>query len=189
MRFLRFYVQYDQVCLCLRQVGITFFILVKGFLYHWFCTTRTNPSVRWEREGVEQKGLVKDCYDSELYSTSKLTLVHHSAKGKYRISAANLAALGDTAGDSFWNIRFIFFYEWSWTYGVWRRSGQNCKSLWNHLMFWVFLFRYPQIWSLTDFPSSNIVTYLWQQLHIQLVSRDVTYHSEKIPECKDEPKS
>lgn len=51
-----------------------------------------------------------------------------------------------------------------------------------------FLFRYPQIWSLTDFPSSNIVTYLWQQLHIQLVSRDVTYHSEKIPECKDEPK-
>lgn len=56
------------------------------------------------------------------------------------------------------------------------------------LCFGFFLFRYPQIWSLTDFPSSNIVTYLWQQLHIQLVSRDVTYHSEKIPECKDEPK-
>lgn len=42
-----------------------------------------------------------------------------------------------------------------------------------------FFFHYPQILSLTDFLSSNIVTYLWQQLLIQLISRDVTYHSEE----------
>lgn len=42
-----------------------------------------------------------------------------------------------------------------------------------------FVFPHPQLLSLSYFPSSNIVTHLWQQLHIQLVTGDVIYHSEK----------
>lgn len=42
-----------------------------------------------------------------------------------------------------------------------------------------FVFPRPQFFSLSYFPSSNIVTHLWQQLHIQLVTSDVIYHSEK----------
>ena len=42
-----------------------------------------------------------------------------------------------------------------------------------------FVFPHPQFFSLSYFPSSNIVTHLWQQLHIQLVTSDVIYHSEK----------
>lgn len=42
-----------------------------------------------------------------------------------------------------------------------------------------FVFPYPQLLSLSYSPSSNIVTHLWQQLHIQLVTSDVIYHSEK----------
>lgn len=42
-----------------------------------------------------------------------------------------------------------------------------------------FVFPHPQFLSLSYFPSSNIVTHLWQQLHIQLVTSDVNYHSEK----------
>lgn len=42
-----------------------------------------------------------------------------------------------------------------------------------------FVFPHPQLLSLSYFPSSNIVTHLRQQLHIQLVTSDVIYHSEK----------
>lgn len=42
-----------------------------------------------------------------------------------------------------------------------------------------FVFPHPQLLSLSYFPSSNIVTHLWQQLHIQLVTGDDVYHSEK----------
>lgn len=44
----------------------------------------------------------------------------------------------------------------------------------------MFYFVFPQRQlSFSYFPSSNIVTHLWQQLHIQPVTSDVIYHSEK----------
>lgn len=42
-----------------------------------------------------------------------------------------------------------------------------------------FVFVHPQFLSLSYFPSSDSVTHLCQQLHIQLVTSDVSFHSAK----------
>lgn len=128
------------------------------------------PFLTGKEKGGEGKRLSKFAEILNCYSASKLIHSHGNTKGKYSICAAKLA-------DSFWNIRIFCGYRWYWTYGVWK-SGQHCKSLWNHLIFY-FVFPHPQLLSLSYFPSSNIVTYLWQQLHIQLVTSDVICHSER----------